>query len=196
VTRLEKTLLHLDADLRALGCRWALVGGWAVSVRAEPRPTRDIDVAIVVSSDSEAERVALALRLRGYRDNPDGALLEQTDVGRLATIRLLAPGEPAGGTGVDLLFASSGVEPEIVAAAQPIEILPGVVLPVVRAGHLLALKVLAGRPRDLEDVRSLIRHMPIGDLQEARETLDLISRRGFDRGKNLQVELARWDTRA
>jgi len=195
VTRLEKAFIQLDADLRAIGCRWALLGGWAVSARAEPRPTRDIDVAIVVANDPEAERIALALRFRGYWDNPDGALLEQTDVGRLATIRLLAPGEPLSGIGVDLLFASSGVEPEIVAAAEPLEIMPGVVVPVVRIGHLLALKVLAGRPRDLEDSRLLIREMSISELQEARDALELISRRGFDRGKDLLVDLARLDIR-
>jgi hypothetical protein len=113
---------------------------------------------------------------------------------RLATIRLLAPGEPEGGIGIDLLFASSGVESEIVAAAEPLEILPGVALPVIRTGHLLALKV-AGRPKDMEDARLLIRQMRVADFREAREALELISRRGFDRGRDLVMELARLDTR-
>jgi hypothetical protein len=54
-TRIKDRLIRLDTDLRELGARWALVGGLAVSARAEPRTTRDIDVAIVVGSDSEAE---------------------------------------------------------------------------------------------------------------------------------------------
>ncbi len=60
---------------------------------------------------------------------------------------------------VDVLFASSGIEPEIVRSAEAIEILPGLVVPVARTGHLIALKLLArddeSRPQDLADLRSL-----------------------------------------
>jgi hypothetical protein len=69
--------------------------------------------------------------------------------------------------------------------------LPGVYVPVIRTGHLLALKVLAGRDKDRADVRSLIEIALSEDLQLARETLTLIERRGYHRGKNLLVELAR-----
>ena len=37
--------------------RLALVGGLAVSARAEPRFTRDVDLAVAVVSDDEAERL-------------------------------------------------------------------------------------------------------------------------------------------
>lgn len=63
--------------------------------------------------------------------------------GRLATMRLRVPGEEAGGVVADLLFASSGIEPEVAAEAEPLEVMGGVVLPVARTGHLLALEVLA-----------------------------------------------------
>ena len=46
---LADALIRLDADLRAIRARWALVGGLAVSARAEPRTTRDIDVAIALA---------------------------------------------------------------------------------------------------------------------------------------------------
>jgi hypothetical protein len=189
VNRLERALSRIDADLRALSLRWAVVGGIAVSVRARPRTTWD--VAVVVAADREAEQVVKALRDRGYRDRPDGPLLEQKDVGRLAAVRLLAPGEQDEGLGVDLLFASSGVEKEIAAAADMLETFPGLFVPVVRLGHLLALKVLAGRPRDLEDCAALLEKVKAEDLRHARDTLDLIERRGFHRGKDLIAELER-----
>jgi len=44
---------------------------------------------------------------------------------------------------IDLLFASSGIEPEVVADAEPIELLPDLTMGVARTGHLLALKVLS-----------------------------------------------------
>lgn len=188
---LQAALIRLDADLRALRLPWALLGGLAVSVHSEPRTTRDLDVAIAVSGDPQAERIIISLRNRGYREYPLGALLERKDMDRMAGARLLAPGEDDQGLVVDLLFASSGVEPEIVAMAQVLEVFPGVAVPVILPGHLLALKVLAGRPKDLEDARGLLRTMDQGEIQRSRETLVLIDKRGFHRGKDLLVDLAR-----
>jgi hypothetical protein len=190
VTDLEAALIRLDTDCQALRLRWALVGGWAVSLRAEPRTTRDVDVTLAVTGDREAEQIAAALRHRGYRFRPD-AVLEQTAVGRLATVRFLSPATPEGCV-VDLLFASSGIEPEVVAAASRLEVLPGFSVLVAQLGHLLALKVLAGRPQDLADIQSLLQYAGDRDLKLARESLELISRRGYDRGKDLLAEFARW----
>lgn len=176
--------------------RWALVGGLAVSVRSEPRTTLDIDLVIAMSGDQDAEALVRSLRSRGYQDNPTGALLEHKVAGRMAGFRLVAaeagPDSPdQGSPPIDLLFASSGVENEVVAAADKLEVIAGVSLPVARTGHLLALKVLAGRPRDLEDCRVLLRHCTHADRDLAIQTLDLISRRGFDRGKDLLAELGK-----
>src|SRR5262245_15354877 len=45
----------------------ALVGGLAVSVRTEPRFTRDLDFAVALNSDAEAEQYVLLLRQAGYQ---------------------------------------------------------------------------------------------------------------------------------
>ena len=192
MTRLEKALIRLAEDLRAGGFRWALVGGFAVTVRSEPRSTRDIDVALAVAGEREASAAALHLRLRGYRDHPEGAVIEHKD-GRLATVRLISPPvEGESGSAVDLLIASSGVEEEVVTAADLLEVLPGVMLPVAKTGHLLALKILAGRLKDQLDIESLLREIHPSELQRARETLTLIEQRGFDRDKDLFFELDRF----
>jgi hypothetical protein len=192
LTRLQKALVRLDADLRAGGFSYALVGGFAITLRAEPRTTRDLDVAVVVSGDREAERVALALRIRGYKDHPKGAAIERPD-GRLATIRLISPPveEEGAGVQVDLLVACAGIEPEVVRASQRLEVMPRVYVPVALSGHLVAMKVLAARPQDLEDVRMLLREMGDADLRLARESLVLIERRGFleDSTRSLMAEL-------
>jgi len=67
LTRIEATLARAAADLDALGRRWALVGGFAVSARTEPRFTRDADLAVRVTDDRDAEALVLALQDRGYR---------------------------------------------------------------------------------------------------------------------------------
>lgn len=123
-----------------LRIRWALVGGFAVSVRTEPRFTRDVGVAVLVDDDPAAERLVRSLIDAGYRLD---AIVEQDFVGRLATARMISPGADRLGVVVDVLFATAGIEPEIVAAAEVLEVLPSVFMPVVTAGHLVALKLLA-----------------------------------------------------
>src|SRR5262249_40129557 len=63
----------------------ALVGGLAVSARAEPRFTRDLDFAIAVAGDDEAAHYVFRLRQLGYELV---TALEQTKQHRLSTIRL------------------------------------------------------------------------------------------------------------
>jgi predicted nucleotidyltransferase len=189
VTRLLAALHRAVRDLNELGQRWALVGGLAVSARAEPRTTRDIDLVVAVSEDSRAEKLVRDLRARGYTLAEH---LEQEATGRLATVRLVAPGEEEGGVLVDLLFASSGVEPEIVAQAEVLELVSGIMLPIATIGHLIALKLLARddrrRPQDLDDLLALLREASPEDLEQARATLQLIRERGFHREKQDLVE--------
>jgi len=46
VDAIEAALRRIAVDLDARGRHWALVGGLAVSARAEPRTTRDVDVVV------------------------------------------------------------------------------------------------------------------------------------------------------
>jgi len=188
VVGIQKVLTRLAADLTELRCRWALVGGLAVSVRAEPRTTRDVDVTVSVSSDTEAERLVAELRSRGYAIE---TLLEQENTGRLATVRLLAPGEEPGGIITDLLFASSGIEPEVVEEAELLEVLPDLAAPVATVAHLLALKVLAARTKDLADVENLLQEATPEDIEAARDSMRLITERDCARDKNLLASWAR-----
>lgn len=190
MNRLQSVLDRLAADLDVLGCDWTLVGGMALAVRAEPRYTRDVDVVVAVADDREAERVILRLRHRGYRDKEEG-VLEDKLTGRLWTMRLVAPGDEAEGTIVDLLFASSGIEREIVDAAERVELVKDLMVPVVRTGHLIAMKVLAGRPQDLGDIQLLRMEIEPEELDRARRALELITQRGRNRDRDLTAELER-----
>ena len=173
-----------------MGESWALIGGLAVSARAEPRTTRDVDLAVAVAGDREAESIVFRLQALGYTIL---AVLEQEATGRLATVRLRPPGEQEGGVIVDLLFASSGIEPEVTRAAEVLEIVPGLLAPVATLGHLMALKVLARddrqRPQDFDDLRGLLMEAEPQDLDDARAALRLIEERGYQRGRKLLPEL-------
>jgi hypothetical protein len=174
---------RIAADLDRLGLPFALIGGFAVSIRTEPRFTQDIDLAVAAHDDAAAERVVRELTGQGYGLV---AIVEQEATERLATVRMQMPDGP---WIVDLLFASSGVEPEIAAAAEPIEIVPGVRMSVARIGHLIALKLLArddeSRPQDAVDLHALASVATGEDLALAREAVDLITARGYARGRDL-----------
>ncbi len=157
-----------------------------MSVRTAPRLTRDADLVVLVTGDRDAEALVLALQARAWRVV---AAIEQEAARRLATVRLAPADENVLGTVVDLLFASSGIEPEIVAAAEPIDTLPGLTVPVARIGHLIALKVLARddrtRPQDRMDLAALLERADVEALTEARGSLTLVAQRGYQRERDL-----------
>jgi predicted nucleotidyltransferase len=186
VTPLGKALSRIAGDLVESKTPFALVGGLAVSARTEPRFTRDADVAAIVDSDEQAEAVVYRLKSAGYSID---ALVEQEAVGRIATVRLSPSGKGLEGIVVDVLFASSGIEREVVESAERLRILEGIEVPVATVGHLIALKVLSRddvkRPQDLVDLRALLNAASDSDLGLARRSLALISARGYGRGRDL-----------
>ena len=191
--RLHAALTRVVRDLTRHGQRFAMVGGLAVSVRAEPRLTRDLDLAVALGGDAEAEALIRTLRMGGYRTI---ALVEHEAAQRLATVRLVTPEEGDAGIVADLLFASSGIEAEVVDQAEALEVLPGITLPVARTGHLIALKLLARddrhRPQDADDLVALRRVADDAEVTRARAAVRLVQERGFDRGRDLPRALEEW----
>jgi predicted nucleotidyltransferase len=188
LTVLKRTAEVLDGQQQP----WALVGGLAVSVRCEPRFTRDIDVAAAVVDDAGAEALVASLLASGFRLRLS---LEHDALKRLATVRLTPPGEPDEGVVVDLLFASSGIETEICRDADRLEVAPGLIVPVAQAGHLVAMKLLAlapDRPQDAVDLRALIATLTEADRARARAATVRIEELRANRSKPLRDELERW----
>ena len=187
---LENALRRLCDELIEAKLGFALIGGLAVSVRSEPRFTRDADVAVALDTDAEAEALVHELQLKGYVVL---TIIEQEAVGCLATVRLQPPGESGSGLVLDLLFASSGVEREVVESAEMLEVLPELTIPVARTGHLIALKVLSRddrtRPQDVADLRALLSRATADELALARTALGLIESRGFHRERQLRPML-------
>jgi predicted nucleotidyltransferase len=183
VTSVESALRTATADLNAIGAHWALIGGLAVSTRTAPRFTRDLDFAVTVANDAQAEGIVHQLRTRGYQPVE---VLEQDYVERLSGVRLARKGSDVI---VDLLFASSGIENEVVASADRLEVLPQLMVPVATTAHLIALKVLAGRNQDLTDLGYLIAEASPTDLDSAREAAKLIQVRGFNREQDVTADL-------
>lgn len=171
--------------LRQENVKGCIVGGLAVSARCDPRFTRDVDIAVVVDTDEHAEALMHALASHGLQM---AGLVEQEAVGRLAMVRL----STEDGLSVDLLIASSGIETEVVTNAEILEVVQGVLLPVARTGHLIALKLLSvapGRETDAADLRNLAAVATQDEWNLASEAVAQIQDRGYARGRQLDAEL-------
>jgi hypothetical protein len=166
----------------------AVVGGVAVSARTEPRFTRDLDFAVAVASDDDATRYVFQLRQCGYEIT---AALQQLKHDRLSTIRLRRGGK---GAIVDLLFAACGIEAEVVAAAEPIEVVSGLTANVARVGHLIAMKLVSRdaktRPQDHLDLLALAAVASPVEWTRAEQAVQLIEERGFARKRDLRAALS------
>ena len=164
---------------------FAVVGGLAVSVRAEVRFTRDVDIVVVVDDDADAKSLIHTLTRSGYVPL---ATVEHESQKRLATARL----NSAHGVVVDLIFASSGIEPEIVDRATEVVIEGIGKLYVARAEELLSMKILSmssARLQDTIDAQNILAFNPGLDLDAVRGNLIAIENRGYARGENLMLKL-------
>ena len=156
---------------------FCVVGGLARSVLAEPRTTKDVDLAIAAGSEAEADRIVFGMVRRGFVVRE---LFQRKN--QLATIRLT---HGADSTRVDLLFATSGIEALVVAAAREMDVGKGVRAPVVLRPHLIAMKLAARRKQDLADIEALLERSSkaeiaqvsplIAELPEAKRAAALVA---------------------
>ncbi len=134
---------------RVRGDRWFLFGAQAVVAHGFPRTTGDVDVT-VVPADGNPRALAAALVSAGLT-------LRVSDlddfVERTAVIPFL---HETTGLGLDVVLGASGLENDCIDRAVAVDIGDGTV-PVIRVEDLIVLKILSGRPKDVEDVRSILR---------------------------------------
>jgi len=187
---LEELELHSRRAIELLtnlGIRFAVVGGIAVSFRAIERLTKDLDLAVSVEDDSTAQTIVHEFSQLGYLIDD---VFEHEVTKRMATVRMISQGENP--MYVDLLFATSGIENEIVDAAEEGHLFSDINVRVAKVPSLIALKVLSAREsrmRDIVDLQSLFEVASPHDIAEARQLLDLITTRGYNRNKDLQKDL-------
>ena len=70
MTRVEQALRRIVTDLERSSHAFALVGGFAISARTEPRFTRDVDLVVSVVDDEAAEALIADLRAAGIGLSP------------------------------------------------------------------------------------------------------------------------------
>ncbi len=170
-----------DAFSRA-GAKWYLFGAQAVVVYGRPRATADIDVTIYLA-DGEIEPLLEELRRGGFSPRASD-LAEFTARTRVVPLAHVQTGTP-----VDIVLAGAGVELEFLANVRLIRF-GGLELPVISPEDLLVTKILAGRPKDLEDARGVLAEQSGRlDLARTRNWLQLFEQ-ALDRS-DLVAELDR-----
>lgn len=161
------TLGVLARVLDSRRLRWFVFGAQAVAVRGAPRATQDVDITVQIERSRLRELID-ALAAEGLRHRYPDIADELLDRG--AVLPLIH----ACGMEVDLVVAGSGLEALALARATRVAI-EGVEVPVAHATDLVVMKVLAGRGKDLDDLRSLLASGDV-DQDEARDLLGQLQR--------------------
>jgi hypothetical protein len=144
----DETLSKIGASLERAEIPYMIIGGQAVLLYGEPRLTRDIDITLGVNIDRLGAILAVAecLSLKPLPADT-AAFVQQTMV--LPTM------DEVTGIRVDFIFSYTPYECQAIQRAKKVKILDQDVC-FAAIEDLIIHKIFAGRPRDIEDVRSVL----------------------------------------
>lgn len=156
----------LDRAFRDLGGRWYLFGAQAALLYGVTRVTADVDVTFDPGG-REIDEIVRRLATAGFssRTADPRAMADRMRVLPVVHVDTAIP--------VDIILAGPGLEMLFLSRVEMHEI-GGLRVPVARAEDLIAMKILAGRPKDFEDVVAVLAAAPRVDLGLVRETLALL----------------------
>jgi hypothetical protein len=126
--------------------RWYVFGAQAVIAYGVPRLSADVDVTLRLVPD-EPQRFARDMEAAGFGlriDDPD--FVRRTRVMPFVHLATAMP--------LDVVLAGSGLEDEFLDRARAVDV-GGTTVPLIDPEDLIIAKVLAGRPKDLEDATGL-----------------------------------------
>jgi hypothetical protein len=155
-------LKQIGAALDSGGFPYMVIGGQAVLLYGEPRLTRDIDITLGASLERLPELVSLVKHIGlEMLVNPD----------EFTTKTLVLPcRDRETGIRVDFMFSWSAYEQEALVRSRSID-LGGAGVKFASVEDVIIHKIIAGRARDLEDVRLLLIKNPEFDRQYIRSWL-------------------------
>ena len=145
VVRLLKILARI---LNEQQCRWYLLGAQAVNVYVRPRMSADVDVTVELAKD-KIDTFVQSMEEEGFEipvANPV-QFIQQT--------RVIPFVDRAGGIGLDVVLAGPGLEELFLSRVKQIAF-DEQPIPVMSPEDLVVTKILAGRPKDIDDVRALL----------------------------------------
>jgi hypothetical protein len=163
---LAEVFTGVAAAMRESSARWYLFGAQAATLWGRPRLTADVDVTAEIPPES-LDAFIEAMSDQGFQ-------LRFGDREFVSRTRVLPFIHAPTRIPLDVVLAGPGLEEEFLARAVGVEI-EGVIIPVISPEDLIITKVLAGRPKDIEDVRGVLRERAeLLDLDRIRVTLRLL----------------------
>lgn len=158
----EKLLARIATTLEEAGLDYMVIGGQAVLLYGEPRLTKDIDVTLGVGPEQTAwvVRLVRAMKLEPLVD-PEPFVQETL---------VLPCRDPDTEIQVDFVFSFSPYEQQALQRTRSVE-LSGASVRFAAPEDVIVHKMVAGRPRDLEDVRSILLKNPSVDRTYVRRWL-------------------------
>ena len=159
----EELISKIAKALEHAGLPYMLIGGQAVLLYGTPRMTKDIDITLGVDT-GRLNAVVQAAETIGIEILPEEftTFVERTFV--LPTI------EKESGIRVDFIFSFTPYERQAIARANAV-LLGRTKVMFASAEDVIIHKIFAGRPRDLEDVRSILLKNPDLDRMYVRRWL-------------------------
>jgi len=165
---LGELLARLRAAFEGIGVRWYLFGAQAAIQHGAARVTADVDVTVILG-DLPTQRLVSALTEAGFELRIAGDL-----DGFLARTRVLPMRDTTTSIPVDVVLGGPGLEEAFADRARATDA-AGTRVPVISAEDLVVTKILAGRPKDLEDVVAVLAAQAQAlDLEHVRATLRLL----------------------
>lgn len=159
----KSLLKRLAAELSRRSLPYMVIGGQAVLLYGEPRLTKDIDITLGVGVEElpEAEKAVGAIGLKPIPSDVE-AFVRQTMV--------LPVQDEESGIRVDLIFSFSSYERQAIGRAREVDLGGGLVR-FASLEDLVIHKIVAGRARDLEDVKAVLLRNPGFDAEYIRRWL-------------------------
>lgn len=144
-----RLLRALAPVLRSFGDRWYLFGAQAAIIWGRPRLTGDVDVTAFLDPE-DAQAFVTAMRRAGFS-------LRVEDVeGFVERTRVFPFLHDETRLALDVVLGGVGPEEEFARGVRHVD-LDGFSIPVLAPPELVVTKILAGRPKDIEDVRGILR---------------------------------------
>jgi hypothetical protein len=160
-------LADLAAGLDEAGVAWYLFGARAAILHGVVRLTADVDVTVRLSESVSSQSLVAVLERHGFRPRVTGAdFVTRTRVIPFVHSETTLP--------LDVVLAGPGLEDRFFERVS-VHTIEGVRVPVASAEDLLVMKVLAARPKDLDDVTAIAAaYGERLDVTYVRDTLRLI----------------------
>ena len=166
-SQIGEVLAALGTCFDSLGVRWYLFGAQAAIFHGVARLTADVDVTVLPGLHSTG-RLASVMEANGFR-----LRVTATD-DFVARTRVLPFVHSATRLPVDVVLAGPGIEEQFLDRAE-FHVLEGVRVPIATVEDLVTMKILAGRPKDLDDAKGMLRARSEEiDLDHVRRMLQLL----------------------